>query len=279
MHRSDASERHTISIAGLGDFTLHLLVSEDLPREVQILRNGIYIADNFAKFSKPFRQFRGTREFTAVLEPARTQEGRKPSALLKKLENPAHDAFEPDRISDPDDREVARKQIKKLADQVRDIIRNFAHIEESDRSELDELSQMFATTGATRDDERADVEKDPDAFIYKMSRRIIRRNTAGLSGKGKGKSVAERTAQSPRQEPATETEPVSATEVVQRFRWKRYALQWMLQILASDRSGLHRVLPEIWKSQSLRSASRMISNFALPVPQQRRCSRAGSGQV
>ncbi|MDB5825470.1 MAG: hypothetical protein JWR21_4174, partial [Herminiimonas sp.] len=105
--RSEASLRHTISVPGLGDFELHLLVEEGLPREVHILRNGIYITDNFAKFSQPMRRFPGTREFTAVLEPARTELGRNTSALLKRLENPAHDAFEPERIVDVGERQKA----------------------------------------------------------------------------------------------------------------------------------------------------------------------------
>ena len=164
--RSEAATRHPISVAGLGEFTLHLLVSEKLPREVHVLRNGIYITDNFAKFSQPLRLFPGTREFTAVLEPAVTAAGRAPSALLKQLENPAHDAFEPDRITDAAAQQRARDQIKKLINHVRKIIRTVAKIEDVENSRLDELSAIFADHGATRDQGRDDDEKDPDAYVY-----------------------------------------------------------------------------------------------------------------
>lgn len=184
--RSEAATRHNITVPGLGDFTLHLLVSENLPREVHVLRNGIYITDNFAKFSQPMRLFPGTREFSAVLEPASSTAGRAPSALLKQLENPAHDAFEPDRIAEPLAQQRARDQIKQLIGKVRRIIRTLAKIDEVENSRLDELSAMFADTGTTRDDGREDEEKDPDAYVYQKPRRGTRRHAAGVTGTGKG---------------------------------------------------------------------------------------------
>lgn len=185
--RSEAATRHSVMVAGLGEFTLHLLVSESLPREVHVLRNGIYITDNFAKFAQPLRQFPGTREFTAVLEPASTAAGRMPSALLKQLENPAHDAFEPDRIVEPHAQDQARNQIKKLISEVRKIIRTVAKIEDVENSRIDELSAMFTDSGATRDYGRENEEKDPDAYQYQKPRRGTRRQAAGVTGKGSGR--------------------------------------------------------------------------------------------
>lgn len=185
--RSEAATRHTISVPQLGDFTLHLLVSEDLPREVHVLRNGIYITDNFENFSQPMRQFPGTREFTAVLEPSSGEAGRGPSALLKQLENPAHKAFEPDRITEPVAQKRAKDQIKKLITEVRKIIRTVAKIEEVENSRLDELSAMFADTGTTRDNGREDKESDPDAYVYQKPRRGTRQEATGVTGKGKGR--------------------------------------------------------------------------------------------
>lgn len=185
--RSDAATRHFVSVPGLGDFMLHVLVGEGLPREVHVLRNGIYITDNFAKFSQPMRQFPGTREFTAVLEPASTEAGRAPSALLKQIENPAHDAFEPDRITDEAAQQQARSQIKKLIGEVRRTIRMVAKIDEVENSRLDELSAMFADAGTTRDEGRDDREKDPDSYVYQPARRGSRRGAAGTAGKGSGR--------------------------------------------------------------------------------------------
>lgn len=183
--RSEAASRHTISIAGLGDFTLHLLVGEGLPREVHILRNGIYITDNFAKFSQPLRQFPGTREFIAVVEPASSAQGKAPSVLLKRLENPAHDAFEPDRLSDEAERDQAKKQIKKLVAEMRKIIRSEAKIDVSERSQLDELSELFADI-ETSPSASGEGENDPDRFTYIQPEPARRRRPPGAGGTGKG---------------------------------------------------------------------------------------------
>jgi len=185
--RSEVSQQHTISVAGLGDFTLHLLVAEDLPREVHVLRNGIYITDSFAKFGQPMKRFPGTREFSAVLEPARTDAGRKPSQLLKQLENPEHTALEPERIVDPIEHRKARSQIKELISKVREIIRETAKIEDIDRSQLDELSHLFADGGVARESSDDDQEKDPDHFRYGTAQPGRRTEPPGIAGTGPGR--------------------------------------------------------------------------------------------
>lgn len=182
--RSDASSKHAIQVPGLGEFTLHLLIAEGLPREVHVLRNGIYICDNFAKFGLPMKRFPGTRQFIAVLEPATGETGKKPSELLKQLENPAHDAFEPERIIEVGDLQKAKTQIKTLINRVRDIIRSEANIEDLDRSQLEELSHLFAVGGAggAADDENA--EKDPDRFQFGEARKNQRTKPPAVGGKG-----------------------------------------------------------------------------------------------
>lgn len=193
--RSDAAIRHTIRVAGLGDFTLHLLIAEGMPREIHVLRNGIYICDNFAKFGLPMRAFRGTKEYVAVLEPARTDAGKKPSQLLKQLENPAHDAFEPERIVDTAHQKAARQQIKFLVRKMRDIIKAAAKMEELDHSQLDELSHLFAAGSATIKTSKADGESDPDRFQYGQARKIIRRRATALGSKGKMKRRRDKAAE------------------------------------------------------------------------------------
>lgn len=181
---SDATQKHTISVPNLGDFTLHLLIAADLPREVHVIRNGIYICDNFAKFGQQMKRFPGTQEFIAVLEPARTEAGNIPSQLLKLLENPAHNAFEPERIVDAAERQKAKSQIKTLINSVREIIKSAAKIADVDRSKLEELSHLFAagSTGATANDENA--EKDPERFKYSAARKNQRNQPPATGGKG-----------------------------------------------------------------------------------------------
>lgn len=178
---SDATTHHNITVKGLGDFDLHLLISEGMPREIHILRNGIYICDNFSKFGLPMRSFRGTKEYIAVLEPAQSVDGKKPSQLLKQLENPAHDAFEPERIVDPSAQHAARQQIKDLIHQVRAIIKKAAKMEEIDHSHLDELSHLFAAGGHATKTCGDDAETDPDRFKYGEARRSERKRASSGS--------------------------------------------------------------------------------------------------
>lgn len=182
--RSDAAMRSTIAVVGLGDFNFHLLVKEGMPREVHVLRNGIYITDNFAKFSEPLRRFPGMREFTSVLESAPTPAGRDPSALLKQIENPAHDSLEPERIVDSDTREAAKKQIKSLIRQMREIIKSAAKIDDVSRSQFDELSYLFSDSGS---DGKKGNEDDPDRYLYGLARKGRRATPLGTSGKGVSK--------------------------------------------------------------------------------------------
>jgi len=189
--RSEAAIRETISVAGLGDFDFHLLVKEGMPRETHVLRNGIYITDNFAKFSEPLRRFPGTREFTSVLEPARKQAGEKPSSLLKQLENPSHDALEPERIVNSVDREVAKKQIKSLIRKMREIIRSAAKMDDVSRSHLDELSHLFSAPG---NGGNADEEKDPERFMYGSASVGKQTRPRGTRGEGRGKGEGTRSA-------------------------------------------------------------------------------------
>lgn len=203
--RSDAATRHKITVAGLGDFTLHLLIAEGMPREIHILRNGIYICDNFGKFGLPMRAFRGTKEYIAVLEPARTDAGKKPSQLLKQLENPAHDAFEPERIIDTVAQKAARQQIKSLIGKARDIIKAAAKMEELDHSQLDELSHLFAAGGATTKAPDADAENDPDRFKYGEARKSERKRASTAGGKGKSKRRRDKSSEAKERKKAEKT--------------------------------------------------------------------------
>lgn len=167
------TERHTIHVEGLGDFVLHILVDIGLRRGVHVIRNGIYITDNFGHFKQPLRQFPGTKEFVAVLEPASGPTGAPASTLLKRLENPSHDAFEPDRIVDQAENLKARRQIKTLLEGVRSAIRTTAKMGDINESQLDELSHLFAQGGVTSEaPEGGNRDADPERFRSSGTRMI-----------------------------------------------------------------------------------------------------------
>jgi hypothetical protein len=155
---------HRIEVKGLGVFTLHILVEEGLAREVHVIRNGIYITSKFDKFDRQLRKFPATREFIAALEPSLGEEGRLASSNLKRLENPSHDALEPERIRDPETQVHLRRQMNSLFGKVRDAIKQTAMLSESSRTQLDELSHLFADRGGTDGGSSKEGELDPEHF-------------------------------------------------------------------------------------------------------------------
>jgi len=180
------TETHQIQVDGLGDFILRVLVKTDLPREVHIIRNGIYITDNLARFGHPMKKFPGTKEFIAVLEPATSPAGRAASSLLKRIENPAHDALEPERIVDPVEQELAKKHIKKLHDKIRDAIRKTAKVADVSSSQLDELSHLFAHSGTDPSNKDEGGEVDPERFKQSEASTGNKRSPGGHLGEGIG---------------------------------------------------------------------------------------------
>jgi hypothetical protein len=178
--RSQATTQHTLQISGLGDFTLHLLVKDGMPRGVHFLRNGIYITSGFAKFGDSMSRFSGVREFIAAVEPARDENGKKPSKLTKRLENPAHDNLEPERIDNVIEREEARRQIKQLAKLIREQIKQSAKIDHETSSTLDELAGFFVQEGSGKLD---GVEEDPEKVLVKTAEPKNKERSKGvLSG-------------------------------------------------------------------------------------------------
>jgi hypothetical protein len=160
------TDTQTIKVPGLGEFFLHVLVRTGLPREVHIIRNGIYITDNLIKFGHPMRKFPGTREFFAVLEPSSGKGGQDASAILKRIENPEHNAFEPERIADHHEQREVRRLVKLLHSAVRDAIRRIAKVSDATTSQLDELSHIFSQTGTFHANPGAGSEDDAERFEH-----------------------------------------------------------------------------------------------------------------
>jgi len=74
----------------LGNCELRILLGEGLPKRVAVLRNGMLITEDL----EGLRKFGDFKEFVAVLECKST----KGNELLRAMEPPRHDDFEPDRL-------------------------------------------------------------------------------------------------------------------------------------------------------------------------------------
>lgn len=118
----------------LGTCELRILVGENLPKKVAVLRNGMLITEGLPRL----KRFSDFKEFAAVLECTAD----KGLALLRAMEPPRHDAFEPDRLA-PDRRATGRTSLRELAEWVRKMLIRFAKDPVQEETNLDELADYF----------------------------------------------------------------------------------------------------------------------------------------
>ncbi len=144
----DASKSEVISISGLGNINMKILLQEGLGYTIGIARNGMYITNNLKYFNQPFKRFPLHRDFAVIIEP----QGNEESTWFKRLENPRHDSLSADRITDPKLRAEGQKLFEKLAKEIRAFIRKHAKSKPSDSVELDELNDFFATNDQLNSD-------------------------------------------------------------------------------------------------------------------------------
>ena len=164
MHRK-------ISIEGLGQVSLKVLIKENLPKKLAIIRNGMIITDNLKNFGESFQRFRNYSDFIAIVEPVDT-EG---NALMRTLENPEHNDFSSERILDDTKQQYAQRVMKKLARKIREEIKKEAQTEPEDEIILDELSEFFADSG--NEDKIPDpaAETNPETYKYKPQKKSGRK--------------------------------------------------------------------------------------------------------
>lgn len=122
----------------LGLCELKIFVSEGLPKKVAFLRNGMFISDGLSLPGlKIFSEF---KDFVAVFQ---CKDG-KGIELLRSMEPPRHDDFEPDRLSSKEEQARGRRALKEMASWVREMLRRRAKDPVSEITKLDELKEFFS---------------------------------------------------------------------------------------------------------------------------------------
>lgn len=123
----------------LGLCELRIWVSENLPKKVCALRNGMFITDNLNGL-KVFSDF---KEFVAVFNC----HDKKGNELLRAMEPPRHDDFEVDLLPTKDEQLKGKKALKEISDWVRECLKRHAKDPVSDVTEIDELKDFFGEEG------------------------------------------------------------------------------------------------------------------------------------
>jgi hypothetical protein len=123
----------------LGNCQVKILVGERLPKKVCILRNGMFITDKLDGL-KTFGDF---KEFVAVFHC----QSKKGNELLRAMEPPRHDDFEPERLLTKEEKRKGKKALKSLVSWIREMLERRAKNPVADVTEIDELKDFFGDEG------------------------------------------------------------------------------------------------------------------------------------
>jgi hypothetical protein len=123
----------------LGHVQVRILVQEGLPKNVCVLRNGMFISDNLVGL-KSFSDF---KDFVAVVQCLND----KGNELLRNMEPPRHNNFEPERLPTKKEKQMGNRALKDLAVWIREVLKQCAKDPVSEVTEIDELKDFFGEEG------------------------------------------------------------------------------------------------------------------------------------
>jgi hypothetical protein len=166
----------------LGLCQLKILINEGLPKRVAFLRNGMFISDSL---NLPgIKNFADFKEFVAVFECLNP----KGIELLRAMEPPRHDDFEPDRLATKDDQLKGKRALKDMATWIREMLKRHAKDPVSDVTTLDELKDFFPDDSGEGNGKPAE-EIDPFGAVVIRARPVpikLDRPAAVPQGQGPG---------------------------------------------------------------------------------------------
>jgi len=125
-----------MQVQHLGACRLWTRIGESLPKKVALLRKtGMLITDE----QRGLKKWPGFSDFASVC----ICNGDDGNEMLRSMESPQHNAFEPDRLDDPEQKKKGEKALKALVDKIRKNIKALAVPETSGTTALTELEKFF----------------------------------------------------------------------------------------------------------------------------------------
>lgn len=158
----------------LGQVKLWIEIGDDLPKRVALIRGtGMLVT----AYQRGLRRFSGLQNFAAVC----VFESDEANELLRRMENPAHDQFEPQRLPEQDRRQ-GRAALDRVVEWIREKLNAVAAPPESDDTmELDELARFLPDLDApgplgagTKDGVREKAFGTPGLVVSKEHKRRVR---------------------------------------------------------------------------------------------------------
>ena len=134
---SDKTIHETSEQQHLGKTNVGILLGDHFERKVAFIRNGMLITDNLPGLKK----FSGLKPFVAVVEC----KSKKGNLLLRQMEPPRHDAFEPERLPSVEKNKIGRNAMKQLSAFVRKHLKQYAGNSIESEVNLAELSDLLGS--------------------------------------------------------------------------------------------------------------------------------------
>lgn len=178
---ADQTIHETSQQLHLGKTNVGILLGDQFPRKVAFIRNGMLITDNLPGL----KRFSGLKPFVSVVE-CKNKDG---NILLKQMEPPRHDAFEPDRLI-PTKTKIGRAALRQLSDFVKKHLKQYAGNPIESEVNLDELSDLLGSD-ATGSDLSKSGEPNPSGRILitkkpKPTTNLNRKQSQSENGLGEG---------------------------------------------------------------------------------------------
>ena len=151
---------------------MNILLGDEYPKKVAFIRNGMLITDNLHRLQR----FPGMKNFVAVVE-CKSSDG---NELLKQMEPPRHDEFQPERLATEDDRRKGRAALKQLSELVRNYLNTHAQNPVEEEINLSELSDLLGSDAIGADPAK-EGEINPNGKIVLAARPKPNQNRSRMS--------------------------------------------------------------------------------------------------
>ena len=138
----DAELETTKPISNLGEFDVFIHLNGGPKRIAFVNRNGMLISDSRELKSNPIHARNRSLwpDYAAVILPATDSVDK----LIRKMENPSHDAISVAQLRERDEQRKMRNAFKNARDAIRAIMDNKTHLDQSGhQANLRELAEMF----------------------------------------------------------------------------------------------------------------------------------------
>ena len=142
-------------LPSLGHCVMWLTIEEGQPQRVAILRHGMKITDD----QNGLKRWYGCSDFAAVFE-CQSEKGQ---ALLRRMENPAHDAFEPARLVDGSTK--GKRILNELTTWVRGIIKHATGNYSTEPVDLNKMIEFFPSPDDDQLPGESEKDFDGDSFV------------------------------------------------------------------------------------------------------------------